>query len=130
MPRAIIRATVLAALVLSAFGPAAVQASHQQAWVLIQILHGDAEVATYDATADCSADSCTAAVAMNNRDAGRLARWCGSRSVDVVFSAESFGESVECAGPSSWSARVNVLLLDGFDLAAHGSGFVVTVDAQ
>jgi hypothetical protein len=130
MRRAIIRATVLAALVLSALGPATAQASHQEAWVLVNVHQGDKEVAAYGTTVGCAGDSCTVEVSLNNRDSGRFARWCGGNSVQVSFSPTSWGESVTCAGPSAWSLRVNVLLLDGDDLAAHGSGVTVTVVAQ
>ena len=130
MWRAIIRATLLAAIVLSVLGPASVLADHLQVLAMVAVYHGGVDpVATYSATADCAGEVCTVVVPTNNRDGGRLGRWCGD-PVELTIPAGQSGASLPCSGPSTWSLSVNVLLTDGGSFPTHATDVVVTVTVQ
>jgi hypothetical protein len=103
------------------------------------VLRGTTDVATYLSQDPgtglpllaCSGTLCETPVPMNNRDAGRFLRWCGSDTQLVTIPAGSTNAVVVCSGPGAWTLRVGSALNDcsvGNCVATtHSEDVVVTV---
>jgi len=130
MKRPVLNAALFAALAFSAIAPASAFADQQLVRVTIQVQHyNDVSVAEYQVDVPCSSTSCVVDISTNSRDLGRVARWCGTTTIEMTVNAGDTGAETECAGSSTWKIRIIAgLRLDANNVASNGSDVGVQVN--
>lgn len=77
----------------------------------------------------CTSTSCAVTVPVGKRDHGRVLKWCGAASRDVIVTPGSFGGYAECKGPSPWYLTVHVAMHNSRDvLTPHAEAVTITVN--
>lgn len=107
--------------------------SHNYAGATIQVKRGDKVVATHQAFQSCDLTGCIVNVPMNNRDFGRLARWCGQTTFNLVVenTPGSLTNLVVCGSTSGWHIRIAADTYwdaAGTSFATHASPVVIQVN--
>lgn len=76
----------------------------------------------------CTGTTCAVTVTIGKRDYGRFVKWCGSASQAIKVSPGSFGNHLECPGPTPWYAQAHVAMRDAHDvLTTHADTVTITV---
>jgi hypothetical protein len=123
------RAALLATLCIGMITPASMSATHQEVRVTIQVQHyNDVNLAVYTIDSACNGTYCFVQIPVNNRDTGRVLRWCGDTTVDLLIEANHSGALTECYGSSTWKVRVIAgLRIDDENVTSHPEDVAVEI---
>jgi hypothetical protein len=127
MRRFVVCTAAAAALLLGVFSAAPAYASHESFLANVQIRHKGEIVRQYVAQPQCSATTCAVEFNLDRRDFRRFMRWTGDTAVTHTVLSGQTTSVLVFPGPSTWSLRTSVLLLDSNVVPTTHVGDVVVV---